>query len=294
MASSIKLAIKKLHNQVLAALPSRTAVNFDHLIHHLQLPRLDNPVTLSEKIQHRKLYDRDPRLPELSDKILAKEYVAKALGPDWVIPTIWFGKSLPLVSQRGWPVPYVLKASHGSGWNIFIRTRNDEKWGEIERTTRQWLARKYGTQVREWAYSQIEPRLLVEPYLDSVALTPSDYKLWVFGGKVHFIQVDVDRFGDHRQYFFDRDWKRQPFEYAAPGTPEDVPPPLSLEKMILAAEVLAATLSFVRVDLYEISGSPLFGELTFYPTSARSRFTPRSFDAVLGQLWRLPAEVLRP
>lgn len=293
MTPAITLAIKKLYHQLLAALPSEKAVEFDHFIHHFKLPQLDDPVTFSEWVQHRKLYDRDPRLPELSDKILAKEYVAKALGPDWVIPTIWFGESLPPVSQRDWPVPYVLKASHGSGWNIFIRTQNDAKWGEIERTTRQWLARKYGTHVREWAYSQIEPRLLVEPCLDSVGLTPNDYKLWVFGGKVHFIQVDIDRFGNHRQNFFDRDWKRQPFEYAAPGTAEDVPPPLSLEKMISGAEILAANLPFVRVDLYEIGGSPLFGEFTFYPTSAQSRFTAR-FDAVLGQLWRPPAEVLRP
>ncbi len=60
--------------------------------------------------------------------------------------------------------------------------------------------------------------LLVEPYLKEASANLTDYKFWVFGGKVELIQVDVDRYVEHKQYFYDRNWKRQAFEYAAPGT----------------------------------------------------------------------------
>jgi len=231
------------------------------------------------------MFDRDPRLPELSDKILAKEHVANVLGTEWVVPTIWHGTSLPILSERTWPVPYVLKASHGCGWNLFIRTHDDEDWAKIERTAELWLATTFGAATHEWAYSGIQPRLLVEPYLDEIATTPDDYKLFVFGGKVVYIQVDTCRFKNHRQYFYDRQWKRQEMEHAAPGSDDDVPPPQCLEQMIWGAETLGATFPFVRVDLYEIKGTPRFGELTFYPNAARVGFKPRHLDADLGRLW---------
>jgi hypothetical protein len=288
MSASIKLVIKRTRDKILEALPTRTALSIEFLLYQGRFPRLDNPVTFNEKIQHRKLFDRDPRLTEFSDKILAKERVAAVLGPEWIIPTIWSGTALPPRPERTWPIPYVLKASHGSGWNLFIRSREDENWPDIERTTAFWLKQRYGLPSKEWAYWNIQPRLLVEPYLDHVATTPNDYKFWVFGGKVAYIQVDTDRYRNHRQYFYDRSWTRQSIEYAAPGTPEDVPQPQSLDKMIWAAERLGAGFSFARVDLYEVDYKPLFGELTFYPNSARARFKSKNTDTELGRLWKLP------
>jgi hypothetical protein len=285
MALSIKSTIKQVRDSILEALPVRAALNLEFFLYHHRFPNLDAPTTFNEKVQHRKLFDRDPRLPELSDKILAKEHVARILGPEWVVPTIWSGCSLPPRLERTWPLPYVLKTNHGSGWNLFIRSREDEKWDDIERITAHWLGMRYGRPSHEWAYSTINPMLLVEPFLDEVASNPNDYKLWVFGGKVVFIEVDTGRYLNHQQYFYDREWKRQPFEYAAPGSVEDVPPPQSLEKMIWAAERLGAAFSFIRVDFYETGGSPRFGELTFYPNSARCRFKPESADAELGRMW---------
>jgi hypothetical protein len=288
MPKPIKEALKKVRDSILEALPVRASLELDFFMYQQRLLHLDNPVTFNEKIQHRKLHDRNPLMTELSDKILAKEYVAKALGSEWVIPTLWYGTALPPRPERKWQLPYVLKASHGSGWNLFIRSREDEKWGEIERTTDGWLATIFGKPFWAWAYFNIQPRLLVEPFLEEVAADLIDYKFWVFGGKVELIQVDVDRYVNHKQYFYDRHWKRQAFEYAAPGTPEDVAPPQSLEKMIWASELLGGQFSFVRVDLYEVGGVPLFGEFTFYPNGAHSKFNPESIDAEIGRLWPMP------
>jgi hypothetical protein len=288
MPQLVKEALKKVRDGILEALPVRASLKLDFFMYQQRFLHLDSPVTFNEKIQYRKLHDRDPQMTELSDKILAKEYVARVLGPEWIIPTTWYGTALPPRSERKWPLPYVLKASHGSGWNLFIRSREDEKWDDIERTTAGWLRTIFGKPFWAWAYFNIQPRLLVEPYLEEVAADLVDYKFWVFGGKVELIQVDVDRYMNHKQYFYDRHWKRQAFEYAAPGTPEDVSPPQSLEKMIWASELLGEPFSYVRVDLYEVGGAPLFGEFTFYPNGAHTKFNPENIDTEIGRLWLMP------
>ena len=62
----------------------------------------------------------------------------------------------------------------------------------------------------EWAYFRIRPRLLVEPLIDGGEHGLVDYKFHTFGGRVYAIQVDIDRYTDHRRCFFDADWVKIP------------------------------------------------------------------------------------
>jgi len=237
---------------------------------------------------HRKLFDRDPRLPLLTDKVEVKDYVTKVLGEGWVIPNIWFGEKLEPRSKRNWPIPYVLKASHGSGWDIFVWSPEDQNWDRIEAVAEQWLRRDYGRETREWAYTQIRPRrLLVERFMGAGRVAPPDYKLFVFDGRTALVQVDIGRLQTHRQFFYNTNWERQNFRYVCPFEPGEIERPPSLSKMIWAAERLAADFPFVRVDCYEIGGKPYIGELTFYPNGGQIAFEPESVEQELGDLWPL-------
>src|SRR5215469_5109306 len=106
--------LRPVRDFVLEHLPPRVAIQLDFLFFHHRLPRLNPPVTFSEKIVHRKITEHDPRMPRLADKILAKELICEKLGAEWIIPNLWFGDRLPPRSERNWPVPFVVKASHGS------------------------------------------------------------------------------------------------------------------------------------------------------------------------------------
>jgi hypothetical protein len=258
----------------------------EFLIYHRRLARLDHPETFCEKIAKRKLSDRNALMPRLADKILAKEYVADLLGTEWVIPTLWSGYHLPPRAERNWATPYVLKASHGSGWNYFVLSPSQQDWDAIEAEAEHWLSTLYGRSEMEWLYTQIKPGLLVEPFVGIGDVAPPDYKLFVFGGRTVYIQVDLGRLQTHRQLFYDVNWKRQKWEYLCPWTEEEVAPPVSLAAMIGAANKLGAEFPFVRVDLYEIAGKPYFGEMTFYPNSGRFAFKPESAELLLGELWQ--------
>lgn len=283
----IRSIIGTAYRNFLIALPASLAIRFNYF-YRVGNPclRLKNPQTFNEKIQHRKFYERDMRMPSLIDKVEAKKIVAARIGVEWIIPTLYAGRTLPSRNQRNWQIPYVLKPSHRSGEILFIRRPEDINWPEIEKIASKWTATHYGLHKQEWAYSQIEPRILVEEYIGGDD-APIDYKFFCFGGRVEFIQVDTDRETEHKRVFFDRDWRRQDFTLKYPMEIREISRPACLADMIEGAEKLASGWNFVRVDLYEVAGRPKFGEMTFYPASGTDRFDPPEWDRVFGHLWRM-------
>ena len=249
-------------------------------------PNVVAPRSFNEKVQRHKILDRDPRIPLCADKVRVKDLVRAELGEGWVIPTLWAGPQLPPRAARRWPKPYVIKVNNGCGWNLFIRSAADEDWPAIEQDCSDWLGTIYGIDLGEWHYAQMVPQILVEPFVAFDLHLPIDYKFWVFHGRVEVIQVVTDREEGRKITFFDRDWRQLPCDKGYPVETDGLSCPASLREMIGAAERLGRNFSFVRVDLYEVGGRPLFGELTFYPDAGYAALNPPAFDRRLGELWR--------
>ena len=274
---------KRVYHFIRSVAPPELNLSLLLLSRQGKWPNLRDPKTLSEKIQHRKLHDRNPLLPELTDKILVKDYVRKKLGDAWVTPTLWSGKKLPPRSERNWKVPFVIKANHASKWNIFVEEPVTD-WDPIEISCDRWINTSYSPLLLEWAYSKIDPRILVEPFNGSLADAPYDYKFYVFSGRVEYGFVDIDRFTSQKRVFFDRNWIVQDIICECPMGQRDLPKPPHFSELVGAAEELGSGFPFVRVDLYDKNG-PRFGEMTFYPGSGTVCFSPRSWDLKLGELW---------
>ncbi|VWX47201.1 ATP-grasp fold amidoligase family protein [Novosphingobium sp. 9U] len=255
----------------------RARILLTYLWRHGRLPNLRNPTLFNELVQVRKLSDRNGLMPLLVDKVRAKEHVAARLGAEWIVPTLWQGTCLP--SKPIWVPPFVLKSRHGCKHSAFVRTGRED-WATIRRQALRWMRSTYGTWLDEWAYREVERGLLVEPFIGTGDSLPIDYKLFVFGGQVSFVQVHLDREHDHTWQLFDRDWRPLSRNRKAATKP-----PHSLGAMIDAAEELGRDFDFVRIDFYEVNGRPLFGEATFYPGSGLDPFEPRSLDLRLGREW---------
>jgi len=256
----------------------------DQLRIHHRLPNLDHPTTFSEKIAHRMLYDRDPRIPALVDKIAAKQEMVARFGEAFVIPTLATFATQAEVDFALLPYPCVLKPSHASGFNIFLPERPHNE-SRLRRHLGALLRHRHELEAEEWAYAQLAPRLLVEPFIKGGEHGLIDYKFHTFAGRVFAIQVDVDRFTRHARCFFDPAWKLMPFELFYPAASFLIPPPASLDALIGYAEQIGQGFSYLRVDLYEIDGKPRFGEATFYPGAGLEPFKPRAFDALFGAQW---------
>jgi hypothetical protein len=263
-------------------LPAEAAIRLEFRRRLGRWPNLREPRTFNEKIQYRKLHGEHHRYVQLADKVFVKEHVREILGADWVVPTIWFGKELPAPDERTWPVPFVIKASHTSGHNVFVRSEEQKRGREIERICQNWLLFPYHQYLIERWYDFVDRQLIVEPIIGENLM---DYKFYVFDGVVRFIHVDTDRFGTHKRCFYDRHWNRLSFTLEFPLETRPIERPRHLIQMVKAAETLAADFDFVRIDFYDLDDHPKFGEMTFAPGSGYERFSPTDYDLVMGEYW---------
>lgn len=284
-AKRLKWATKLAYLEVLRRLPDAAAVNVDYFRVFGRFPNLSNPQRFSEKIQHLKLADHDARTPDLVDKVKVKEFVANAVGEEWLIPTLWHGEHLTEEILRDMPMPAVVKANHSSAQVKFVTANSN--LGSVAREANGWLNYDHHVVHREWAYGNVQRQLLIEPFIgDDNA--PDDYKFWVFDGAVRFIQVDHGRFSRHTRQFYGPSWNRLDLKMNYPDSAANVPAPAHLEHMLQAASKLAEGFRFVRVDLYDTPQRPLFGEMTFSPEAGLCRFEPAGFDLELGESWSYP------
>ena len=225
-------------------------------------------------MQWRKLNDRRHALALLTDKAHGKAMAEQWLAPELLIPTLWLGETLPEVAP--WPMPFIVKANHGCGQFVVVRDAGD--YARAKALAPKWLARSYGGWLDEWHYGAARRLLLVEPYIGGDSL-PLDYKVYVFGGRAALVQLHVGRGRRHRWTQFDRDWT------PLSDNPIPAPPPSRLAEMLCAAEAMAGTEDFLRVDFYCEQGDLKFGEYCLYPGSGLDPFTPDSLDVALGARW---------
>ncbi len=294
LLKSVKALVRPAYRSMMSCLPARLNVIVGYAQAHYRLPNLKNPRTFSEKVAWRKLNDRDPRLPDLVDKIKVKEIMAAKFGADFIIPTLRVYDSVDEMDFSQPPLnkpPYVIKANHGSDMNIFVRSGDDSLTPDsIRKKLTRFLKCDHSAVAQEWAYGQISRRrLFVEPLIETSSGYLPDYRFHVFGGKIEAIETILDIFArDRRENMYDRDWRLLNVVHGQyPRYEKPLPRPARLDEMIRIAETIGRDFSYVRVDLYEIDGAVKFGELTFYPGAGHEKFNPPEWDDKFGQQWKL-------
>ena len=258
-------------------------------------PDLDNPKTLNEKIQWMKLYYRKPELPRLVDKATAKEEVAKIIGEQYIIPTIGVYEKFEDIDFDKLPNQFVIKCTHDCASVIICRDKSNFDIKKArEKINKALSVTYYGKNAREWVYSQIKPRIIIEKFMknkDSDDIV--DYKFFCFNGKpeVMYISTGLENHATASISFADMDYNLLDIERADYKALDKLPPkPKSFEEMKKIAKKLSKGFPQVRVDLYEINGKPYFGELTFYTCGGMIDWKKHEYDERLGKMIKLPAK----
>ena len=254
------------------------------------LPNFAAPVTFTEKIHWRKIFDDDPRFVGLLDKLKSKELVRQRL-PWLSIPEIlWQGDDPRQIPFEDLKIPYAVKCNHGCAMNVIVRDPANADRAAIIAEMTGHLAQTYGTRKLERSYAHIRRRVFVEALVGKDQdYNPVDYKLCVLAGRVEYIVVVAFRSTVKNTGHLDRDWRPLDIVQGAIDSSLKIPPPKSLARMIEAAEALGGEFDMVRVDFYEEDGEPIFGEFTVYPRSGLLQFDPASFDGELGAHWDIGA-----
>jgi len=245
---------------------------------------LKNPQTFNAKIQWLKLYDRNPKYTQLTDKYAVREYVKDRIGEQYLNELIGVYSNVDEIDFERLPNKFVLKATHGSGWNIVCDNKEKLNIQEVKARLAKWLKLNWYHKKGEWNYKNIHPRIICEKYLEGdkqVGLV--DYKFFCYHGNPKFIDVHVDRFTNHMEALYDKKWILQPFHLEYPPPPNrEIPQPAQLDLMVELAKKISSGIDFCRVDLYNFNNSVIFGEITFYDGSGFDLFIPREFDYILG------------
>lgn len=258
--------------------------------HGYQL-NLENPQTFSEKVQWRKLYDKNSIFSALSNKYLVREYIADRLGHDraqeLLVPLLQYSKDPDRIYFEALPAQFVLKATHGSGMNLIVEDRSKLDHAATRALMKRWLNTHYGLRDHEWNYTKTEKGILAETFIaNSDKLI--DIRLYFFDGKMQFFSTRKARGESFAFAFFNADKKRLNVGYQGKQVDMEVVPISNLDEMVELGKILAEQMDFVRVDFLCTPERFYIGELTQHPNSGSVPFDPQSFDKVLGSYWSLP------
>jgi len=127
---------------------------------------LKHPITFNEKLQWIKLYDHNPLYTILVDKYLVKNYVAQAIGNQYVIPTIGVWDNFDDIDFNSLPNKFVLKCTHDSGSTIICRDKETFDIVAAGRKIEKLLKTDFYLLSMEWPYKNVKPRILIEDLLE--------------------------------------------------------------------------------------------------------------------------------
>lgn len=250
---------------------------------------LIDPKRYTEKLQWLKLFYRNDLMPICSDKYEVRAYL-KEKGYGYLLnELITVYESVDEFNLDTLPKRFVLKASHGSGWNLIVKDKSKVNWFWWKKIMQSWMKQNLYWFGREWNYQNQKPRIVIEKYLEDDSGELRDYKIICTNGEPRFMQIDENRATNHKRVYVDDEGRPLEFEDNQTNLTDVSFQFGELQKeMFRIARDLCKPFVYVRVDFYECGGKIYFGELTFFGGSGFFNFSPDQADYILGKYIDLP------
>lgn len=288
---NVRLAILRFFNFI----PDKMMLKLQYRIKTGKKLNLKKPEKFSEKIQWYKLNYKNPILPKCVDKYEVRHYI-KGKGLENILNELYgVYNDLNEIDINKLPNKFVIKTTSGGGnREVFLcKNKSEFDFSTVKNSLKDLATKKVANGGREWPYDKIAPRIIIEKYIENSVEDESlvDYKFYCFNGKPEYLLVINDRELDSnkKKSIYDMDFKLLAYKYADyDRINENFVKPKNFEKMKEIASILSKDFPFVRVDLYNVNGNIIFGELTFYPASGYlEKIEPEGFDDELGKKFDL-------
>jgi hypothetical protein len=254
-------------------------------------PDLKNPREFMEKTQWLKLYYYTEKYGKYVDKYEVRRHVKEKVGEKYLNDIIGVFDSVSDIKFDNLPKQFVLKGTHGSGYNIIVKDKSKLDVNKTKKKLNQFLSDNYYYKFRELIYKDVQPRILIEKYIseiDSDSLI--DYKFHCFHGEPKYVFVQKTTTNGIKKGFYDLNWKKvMPEKYVSSFSNVEFDKPINFDEMIEVAKKLSEGFIFLRVDLYSIENKIIFGELTFFSTAGNIRSSIERFNIEFGDLIKLPS-----
>ena len=213
-----------------------------------------------------------PIATQCADKYAVREFVTERIGAQYLNELIAVYETVNDIDFEQLPNRFVLKVTHGSGFNLICKDKQEINWKEEVKKLKRWQNTNYQLYNREWVYKNISPRIICEKYLEQDDGTElKDFRFFCFNGEPKFIAVDFDIIDKTktRRNIYDLEWNLLDVEISYPNElSKRVSKPEKLSEMIEISRELSSGFPHARVDLYYVNNRIIFGEITFFIKAA--------------------------
>ncbi|MCJ8331206.1 MAG: hypothetical protein HRT89_16270 [Lentisphaeria bacterium] len=255
---------------------------------------LRNPQTYCEKIQWLKFNQQhtDDKVISRADKYAVREFVkSKGYGNNLVeLYGCW--DSPEEIDWERLPNRFVLKLNNGSGpkYRWFIKDKGTFSREKFKDEVKESMSRNFGFKKGEFHYSKMPKKIIAEAYIGAEGDAIKDYKFYCFHGEVAFFQVEAGVIdGTMVRDYYNLDWTASHVNFID-NVPRPIQPfekPVGFNEMVLMAQSLSQGYPHLKVDLYNVDGHIIFGELTYSPRNGITKWDPPSLDLEFGKLMNL-------
>lgn len=255
-------------------------------------PEFLNPIAFNDKLQWLKLNWYDEEAIKCADKHDVRKFVKERIGSQYLNELYCVYDSVDDIDIKSLPKSFVLKGTHGSGFNIICEDKKNVVWKSEFKKLHRTMKKNYYWENREWVYKNIKPRIICEKFLkqdDGDELR--DYRFFCFNGEPKFITVDfsITDKKKTRRNLYDLQWNLLDAEISYPKeTNIKVDKPNKLEEMITLSKKLSSGFPHARIDFYYIDNKTIFGEITFFHQSGMGKIKPLEFETKMGNWLELP------
>ena len=274
--------------------------------HHKRL-NLKNPKLFSEKLFWLKKYNMNTQkdlIMKCYDKYLVRDYVKHKIGSEYLTELYGVFDDVAEIEFDNLPDKYIMKITQSCGFNIIHNEASCYTNSDICEAMKNWKKQQEDMKIieknlrEESFYFDGNPRIICEECLqDKDGNIPNDVRFFCFNGIPQFFCIDydtIDESGNKKHDFFYRnvysiDGTFIPVEIGRPNNPKiQMPHIKNFSKMVEISKKLSEDFLFVRVDLYNVDGRIIFGELTWMPQGGNMPINPKEYDYKFGTYLNLP------
>ena len=240
-----------------------------------------NLITLQDKLNWLIIHDSNELKSKCADKILLHEYSKEKLGKDICNKILKIYNNTKEIKLNELPEKFVLKANHGSGFNIIVNNKSSFDYINAVKSLNNWLKIDYGKIFMEFHYSLINRKIFAEEFIGDDL---KNYKFMCYHGKPKYVYLSITENNIKYRNFYDMKWNFLNFYcLSRPHPSKNFSKPKFFGLMKRYASILSKDFIFVRVDLYELENEIRLGELTFTPMGSFFNCINKSHEIDLGK-----------
>lgn len=246
---------------------------------------LVNPQTFNEKLMWLKLYEDLEYKAKLSDKVEMRNYITTLGLERLLVPTIDIVDCVEDIIFEQLPRRFVVKCTHGPEFTIICTDKRQLDYPKTRQQLAQWMVMDYSLINAEIQYANIKPQIIIEHFIGPANNEMSlAYKIHCFHGAAKIIELAVKGENSEEQsIMLTPDWQdthymKAPFTYEAAQFK-----PQQLEELLVLAQKISRTSTYMRVDFYIVEEKIYFDELLFTPAACLNAGIHEQANRELGQ-----------